>query len=292
MDHRVLITGIDGFTGKHLERYLLAKGYDVYGTLLHPDGNDKHLVCDLRNFNKVTLTCKQVKPNYVIHLAAISFVGETNLSLILDVNVIGTENLLRALSEISVHKVILASSATVYGNQELHILDESMCPRPLNHYGISKLAMEHLAASYFQTLPIIIIRPFNYTGIEQAEHFLIPKIVSHFKRRDKTIELGNLDVAREFNDVRDVVEIYHRLMTSDLESETFNLCTSNAIRLLDVIDILNQMAGYEIEVSVNPKFVRANEIKMLKGSNHKLVNALDIPDFRLLKETLAWMYQS
>ena len=149
----------------------------------------------------------------VVHLAALAFVAEQDPALFYQVNVIGTRNLLEALCNQSTHSecTILASSANVYGNSELEIISESSPTRPANDYAVSKLTMEYLAKTYCDKLPITITLPFNYTGVGQSDRFLIPKIVKHFKKRAPVIELGNLDVAREFSDVRDVALIYRLL---------------------------------------------------------------------------------
>jgi nucleoside-diphosphate-sugar epimerase len=187
---------------------------------------------------------------------------------------------------------VLASSATVYGNQGKEVLDESMCPSPVNHYGCSKLSMEHMAANYFDRFNIIVTRPFNYTGPGQRKHFLIPKIVSHFKEEKKEIELGNVHVAREFNDIHYVTEIYYRLLLCSAKSVTVNLSSNQPVKLLDVIDEMQKIAGYEIEIKVNPVFVRPNEIRSLAGSIERLGSIIDIPTSNILKNTLVEMYES
>ena len=291
---RLLITGIAGFTGAHLSRHFAALGYEVFGTTIDAPATPEHFRCDLRDRDALRSVIEHIRPTHVIHLAAISFVGESNASLIYDVNVIGSCNLLDALAQLPQipQKVILAGSATVYGDQGCEVLDETMCPRPVNHYGCSKLAMEQMASSYRSTLPIIITRPFNYTGPGQEGHFLIPKIVSHFKERKSMIELGNLHVEREFNDIFDVCEIYARLLSSDAQGETLNLCTGRGVALLSVIDMMNTIAGYEIEVRVNPAFVRPNEIKRLVGSADKLSSLIGTRKPRPVRDTLLSMYEA
>lgn len=269
---KVLITGIDGFTGLHLEKYLVEKGYSVYGTVVEESETTNYYKCDLRNPQEVESVVKDIEPDYVLHLAAISFVGESNNSLIYDVNLLGTEHLLEALTTLQKKpkKIILASSATVYGNQDADVLDETMCPKPVNHYGHSKLAMEHLAATYYNRLNILITRPFNYTGPGQAEHFVIPKIVKHFKEGKKSIDLGNIDVYREFNDIRFVSEVYSLLMLSESRSTVVNLCSGKTISLREVLNSLEELFGYTIKININPAFVRPNEIVSLSGSPQKL----------------------
>ena len=292
--NKVLITGINGFTGVHLEAYLSGKGFDVYGTVIDTSKQAKHFQCDIREKDQVDHVISSVRPDYVIHIAAISFVGESDASLMYEVNVLGTENLLKSLlkHEVRPKKVIVASSATVYGNQNKKVLDESLCPKPVNHYGISKLAMEHMAANYFESFDIMITRPFNYTGIGQEAHFLIPKIVSHFKEGKKVIELGNIHVAREFNAVDYVTEVYHKLLLSDVRSEVVNLSSNKPIKLLDVIEMMQEIAGYDIEVKINPKFVRDNEIDSLAGSTEKLTTTIGPIETKEFKITLRDMIEA
>jgi GDP-6-deoxy-D-talose 4-dehydrogenase len=290
---KVLITGIDSFTGAHLSSYLKSFGYDIYGTSLFSIG-DKKYKCDITLKDDILTVLREIVPDYIIHLSGISFAAHGNNEDFYKVNVIGTTNILDALIELdlSLKKVILASSATVYGNQGLEVLDESLCPKPANHYGASKYAMECLAAGYFDKLPIIITRPFNYTGIGQAEHFLIPKIVSHYKDKKETIELGNLNVSREFNDVEFVCEVYKRLLECEANAETVNISSNKGIELLNVIDMMNKIAGYKIKVKVNPEFVRKDEIKSLTGSPEKLFRMIGKIEQKNFEETLKDMFEN
>lgn len=291
---RLLITGITGFSGMHMEYYFHSNGFEVFGITENEPQAQNHYRCDLRERESLVNLVTTVQPTHVIHMAAISFVGESNASRIYDVNVVGTCNLLEALLKLKAtpKKVILASSATVYGNQSSEILDESMCPKPVNHYGCSKLAMEQMASQYMEKLPIIITRPFNYTGPGQAKHFLIPKIVSHFKQKKAQIELGNLHVEREFNDIRDICQMYGRLLESRIEGKTINLCSGRGIALLNVIEIMNEIAGYDIEVNVNPAFIRPNEIKCLVGSTEQLISITGELPLHEIRATLQFMYAS
>ena len=290
----VFITGINGFTGKHLEKHLIEKGFQVYGSTLDETSVTNHFKCDILNEDALFNVLNKVKPHYVIHLAAISFVASKNQENIYKVNVFGSINLLNAIDKLdySLNKVLIASSATVYGNVEGE-LNETMCPKPVNHYGNSKLVMENMVKPYFDKLNIIISRPFNYTGVGQEAHFLIPKILSHYKLGKEEIELGNIDVFREFNDVNFVVRSYTQLMLSNRHSEIVNVCTGNAVSINKILSVMENIAGYTIKVKVNPMFVRPNEIRVLKGSTQKMTNITGdfINDFNI-ENTLTKMYQS
>ena len=291
---KVFITGIDGFTGKHLEKHLMEQGFQVYGSTLDETSVTNHFKCDILNEDLLFDILNKVKPNYVIHLAAISFVASKNQQNIYTVNVFGTINLLSAIEKLdySLNKVLVASSATVYGNIEGE-LNETMCPTPVNHYGNSKLVMENMIKPYFEKLNIIITRPFNYTGVGQESHFLIPKILSHYKLGKEKIELGNIDVLREFNDVNFVIRSYTELMLSNTHSEIVNVCTGNAISIKDILASMGNIAGYTIKVSINPMFVRPNEIRVLKGSTKKMIKIVgDFTNEFDIENTLKKMHQS
>jgi len=173
-------------------------------------------------------------------------------------------------------------------------ISEAVAPAPANDYAVSKLAMEYMARLWMERLPITIVRPFNYTGQGQHENFLLPKIVSHFKRGARDIELGNLHVWRDFSDVRMVVDSYCRLVElgGELAGQTFNVCSGMGHSLGEVLDMMAGIAGYRINVSVNPAFVRSNEVVRLVGSNAKLQAAIGTLHQRPLAETLRWMYES
>lgn len=292
---RALITGLRGFTGPYLAGELEAAGYRVFGTAHESEvgGENVHIVdlCDRDALMKVVAA---VQPDVVAHLAAISFVAHGDVEAIYRVNVVGTRNLLEALAECgkTPRAVLLASSANVYGNAAVQLIDESAPPEPANDYAVSKLAMEHMARLWFDRLPVFITRPFNYTGVGQDGNFLVPKIVAHFSTRAREIELGSLDVAREFSDVRMVAAAYRRLIDVAPAGETFNVCSGIAYSLAEVLAMMSDIAGYEIAVKVNPAFVRANEVKRLVGSNARLKRMIGDLSPIPLSETLRWMYSA
>jgi len=286
---RVFITGIEGFTGRYLSRYLKERGYEVAGSSY--SGENAQYRVDICDRDSIDSALSDFKPNYLIHLAAISFVAHGNREDFYKINTIGTENVIEASIKASIDRVIIASSAAVYGRREESVLDESLCPYPSNHYGASKYSAERVASNYFNQCSILITRPFNYTGVGQEEHFLIPKIIKHYATRKKRIELGNLDVIREFNDIDFVCNCYEKLINSTKDSITVNICSGRGIALMDIIKIMNEIAGYEIEVRVNPKFVRKDEIKKVVGSPKLLRDIVGDIHPKPLKDMLREMYK-
>jgi len=245
-------------------------------------------------------------PTAVVHLAGLAFVGHGDPEAFYRINVIGTRNLLAATGRLSrcPGGVLLASSANVYGNATAGVLDESVSPNPANDYAVSKIAMEFMARLWMERLPVMIARPFNYTGVGQDDSFLLPKIVGHYRRREAAVELGqaavelgNLDVVRDFSDVRVVAQKYLELVQSGASGRVFNVCSGRGRSLAEVIAVMNAMAGYvnamagyEIEVRVNPAFVRANEVRKLIGSEAQLQSVIGVLPAIALEDTLAWMY--
>ncbi len=138
-------------------------------------------------------------------------------------------------------------------------------------------------------LPMIITRPFNYTGVGQAENFLLPKIVSHFRRKADVIELGNVDVARDFSDVRSLVAAYRRLIEAGAFGQTVNVCSGRTYSLRDIISLCSEISNHEIEIKVNPEFVRKNEVRTLSGDNRLLKTLIGEWEVPPIRETLHWM---
>ena len=290
---RALITGLRGFTGRYLAQALEAAGYKVFG-IGHEaaPASSGVFAVDLCDREQVRRVVAEVQPDVVAHLAAISFVAHGDVEAIYRVNVIGTRHLLEALAGLTKkpRAVLLASSANIYGNAPVEVIDESVLPAPANDYAVSKLAMEYMARLWMDRLPIVLTRPFNYTGVGQAPQFLLPKIVGHFQRGEKVIELGNIDVERDFSDVRTIAGIYAALLQNSPAGEVFNVCSGQVYALKEVLRMMAEIGGYEIEVRVNPAFVRANEVKRLQGDAGKLRRTIGDFETIPLQETLRWMY--
>lgn len=292
---RVLITGADGFTGRFVANEFKASGAEVVGVMHHEHKIatvDSVFEANLLDRTRLLSVMQAVRPDYVVHLAAISFVAHGDVDAIYQTNVVGTRNLLQALvdADVKPQGVLLASSANIYGNAAVEVIDESVPASPANDYAVSKLAMEYVARLYADRLPIIVSRPFNYTGVGQAGNFLLPKIVDHFRRRASLIELGNLDVARDFSDVRMVANCYRRLLEAPgTAGGVFNTCSGRAYSLMDVLRMAESITGHSMEIRVNPAFVRANEVRVLRGSRAHLEATIGAVADYPLEETLRWM---
>ncbi len=289
-----LLTGSRGFTGRYLRAELAQAGYRVLGVVQDGAVGADEIALDLRDRDATLRALAPLLPAVVAHLAGIAQVAHGDAAALYQTNLIATRNLLEALAQCAVppRAVLLASSGNVYGNLGAEVLDESMAPQPANDYAVSKLAMEHMARLWMARLPIILARPFNYTGVGQSEDFLLPKIVGHFRHGARVIELGNTHVARDFSDVRDVARCYRKLLQAPAAiGQTLNVCSGRLTTLDEVLQLMQHIAGYAIGVRVNPAFVRGNEIARLRGNDARLRAVLDdAPGGIPLRETLRWMF--
>ncbi|NIF88773.1 GDP-mannose 4,6-dehydratase [Burkholderia sp. Cy-637] len=292
---RVLITGIGGFTGRYLAHELAARGHEVHGLARRSSMLDQWPVREADLLDRAGLmdALSELRPEVVVHLAAIAFVAHGDIDSIYRTNVVGTRNLLDALvaTGSGSQAVLVASSANVYGNADCELIDETVAPQPANDYAISKLAAEFAARLSADQLPITIVRPFNYTGVGQAAKFLLPKIVANFRERSAVLELGNIHVVRDFSDVRMVVRAYAELLFRDFSGQTFNVCSGVGHTLKDVLDMMSGLTGHHPEIRINSAFVRTNEVHKLVGDNRRLRDAIGEVDVIELEDTLAWMLE-
>ena len=292
--YRVLITGISGFTGRYLADTLAGYGWDIFGL-----GNDRlpvesdHLDADLADTKILSEWIASVRPTHIVHLAALTHVVGDPLSFY-RVNVLGTESLLDAVSRsgITPEKVLIASSANIYGNASQSPISEHSPIRPVNHYALSKATMELLVTKWFEQMPIVLVRPFNYTGPGQSEAFVFPKIVAAYRRGDAVLRLGNLDVARDLSDVRFVCEAYRRLLVSDARSEKINVCSGRSVALLSVLDLMAEISGHRPRIEVDPAFMRKDEIKDLCGDPSLLFERIGLIEPTPIQSLLQSMYDA
>ena len=281
---RVLVTGIEGFTGPYVARALQAAGHEVHGTPPWP-------AFDLRKPATIAAALESAQPEYVVHLAGLSSVTHADEGELYAVNAVGTGNLLQAIADAApnVRKVLLASSANVYGNAQADPIDEEVPPEPVNHYACSKLAMEFIARTWFDRAPIIIARPFNYTGPGQTEAFLIPKLVAHYAGRRPVLELGNIDVERDFSDVRMLADAYARLLGSEHAGVVVNICSGVGRSLRSVLAELQAITGHEPQLRVAQHLVRRAEVRRLVGNDRRLREIIGPCAYTDFSDTLRWM---
>jgi nucleoside-diphosphate-sugar epimerase len=296
---RVLITGVTGFTGRYLAPTLAQAGYEVHGTAhgdsdLHIPGVHRLHSADVADAGAIAQLVSDLAPAKVVHLAAISFVGHSDVAEMYRTNILGTRNLLDSLANCAAppEAVLIASSANIYGNARQGVLDESVPPSPVNDYAVTKAASELVSALYVSRLPLIVVRPFNYTGRGQSADFLIPKIVSHVRDGASEIRLGNVDVERDFSDVRDLVAAYARLLeTPAAIGETFNFCSGTATSLRRLVDLVADISGKQISIRSDPALMRRSEVKSLCGSPARLEQAIGRLPRTPIEETLRWMLE-
>ena len=289
---RVLVTGARGFTGRYVADELQRAGHQIVP-----------LAANLRDAQAVRGEVAEARADAVIHLAGVAFVAHGQVRDFYDVNLIGTMHLLEALATLdhAPTRVLLAGTATIYATGGGKPLGEAAPLAPASHYAVSKLAMERMAALYGDRLPLVIVRPFNYTGQGQRPDFLVAKIVDAFRRGQPAIELGNLDVRRDFGDVRAVAKAYAGLVDRAVEPgptgngtvgdgpPVFNVCNGMTFSPREILETCERIAGHRIDVTVNPAFVREGEAEVVVGDHSRLRAAL--PDWRPIpfQETLAWM---
>jgi nucleoside-diphosphate-sugar epimerase len=277
---RLLLTGGYGFTGLHITQAAKAAGFTTFS-----------LRANLCDYDALDREVKAFSPTHVIHLAAISDVTSADSINYYQINLFGTLNLLRSLEGLNTRldKIILASSANIYGNNATLMIPEEALAHPVSHYAMSKLSMELMTRSFLESLPIIYTRPFNYTGVGHDQRFVIPKLIAHFCELAPSIQLGNLDVRREYNDVRDVARIYLSLLSKGINGEAYNICTGKTFTLSAVIAMLKDITCHDIEVHINPDFVRRNDIQILSGNPAKLEACIGQIEWHQIRETLEWM---
>jgi GDP-6-deoxy-D-talose 4-dehydrogenase len=290
----VLVTGGTGFTGRVLVERLRSKGYEVI-SLSHDAAGPDSLRADLRNFNDLAKLFSQISPDVVVHLAGIATPSHQNAQEIYMANVVGTANLFSALfvKKLEPRLVIVASSAQVYDTADADVpLNEDARLAPKSHYAVSKRAVEDIASLYSSHFPIIITRPFNYTGPGQPTNFIVPKIVQHYAEQRSEIHIGNLDLFRDISDIRRVVEAYVRLITQAIEPATVNICSGRAVYLADILKIMEEISGHAVKIITDSSLVRTGDPHAVVGSPSRLnamVGELPNPEFR---ETLLWMYEA
>ncbi len=305
-----MITGADGFVGRHLARYLLDQGVEVMGLGLHPPRYPEpweacaYEVCDVLDRDKVLSLVRDFRPQYVFHLAAQSSVRRSwdNPWLTYRVALEGQANVFDALMEAEVDPVVhVACSAEEYGmveESELPITEDRSL-RPANPYALSKVIQEEHALFCHRVYGtrVVVTRAFNIVGPGQSRDFVASDFAHQIAEieaglREPVIRVGNLDARRDFSDVRDLVEVFWVLVKEGKPGQAYNVCSGVDRSVREVLDILVSMARTAVSVEVDPGKLRRADIPVLRGDNRKLRELTGwsprIPLERTLQDLLEW----
>lgn len=315
---RALITGVTGFVGSHLADYLLAEQpeVEIFGTrrwrsrmenIEHLDGRLQLRECDLRDPAAIQGVLAEVRPDYIFHLAAQSFVPASwrAPSETLMTNILGQTNIFEAVRVLELDPVIqIAGSSEEYGlvlPDEVPIKETNPL-RPLSPYAVSKVAQDLLAYQYFRSygLKTVRTRGFNHTGPRRGEVFVTSNFAKQIASieaglREPVIRVGNLDAQRDFTDVRDIVRAYWLAVSEATPGEVYNLASGRAVTIRELLDQLLALSDTEVEVQVDPDRLRPSDVEILLGDYSKFRSDTgwepSIPLEQTLKDTLDYWRQ-
>jgi GDP-4-dehydro-6-deoxy-D-mannose reductase len=306
LTRHILVTGATGFVGTHLVQALDRPDNRIFGTSFPQEPGSHGLACesdfcrlDLRQGPGVSALVEAARPDWVFHLAAVSNVrhswerrGET-----LETNLLGTQNLLEAIrTHAPGARVLFASSSNVYADMPFsgQGLKETDEVRPISPYALSKICGEMLCRFYtdVEGLDIVISRAFPHTGPGQSRDFVCSDWARQIVQiengtHESEIRVGNIDVFRDFCDVRDVVLAYERLLETGKTGEAYNVSSGTAVALRLVLEQLLSLSGSSVEVRVDPEKLRKTDILRLQGDNRKLHEASGWEPAIPLERTLA-----
>jgi GDP-4-dehydro-6-deoxy-D-mannose reductase len=301
---KVFITGASGFVGRHLIR-LLSGSHTITGTVYpeKPEELKGMLDCDLvyldiRDEQDVSQAVERVKPDWVFHLAAVSNVKDSweRPRETLDINLLGTLNLLEAVKAHSQEARILNISTSdvygIFGRAETPFKEDDLV-EVVNPYAFSKLNAESLGRFYvrIEGLDVVTTRSFPHTGPGQNADFVCSDWAFQIARIEKklsepVINIGNLQVERDYTDVRDVVKAYILLMEQGEKGETYNVCTGKATPLEEILGLLLSFSPVDIIVKVDKNKLRKTDIPLIVGSNQRICQATGWTPEILLEQTL------
>ena len=291
---KVLVTGADGFVGRHLVRALSAERYVVAEA--HGPGASSGLGLDVRDAAAVSARLQREAPDAVVHLAGMSSVAASHADPVgaFDVNARGALNILAALrNHAPAARLLLVGSGEVYGAlEEGRPADESAPTRPLSPYAASKLSAEVLALQHHRAygLDVVAVRPFNHVGPGQDAAFVLPSMARQLAlvragQAEPVLRVGNLSPVRDFSHVEDVVQGYLLMLRRGVSGEVYNACSGQGRSIASVVEALVQRSGLSVRLEVDPARVRPVELPWLVGNAGKL-EALGWQRRRSLDEAL------
>jgi GDP-4-dehydro-6-deoxy-D-mannose reductase len=278
------VTGGAGFAGSHLVALLPESAAPTRSEL------------DLLDSSAVTAFVRDLQPRAVVHLAAQASVGRSwqDPGETLRTNLDMTLNLLDAVRrEAPGASVLLVGSGEIYGAPERLPVDEDARLRPQNPYAVSKAACDLLGGQYADAhgMRVVRTRTFNHAGPGQSEEYVVGTLTRQVAeaelagRDEAVLKVGNLDAARDFTDVRDVVRAYAAAI--DLPAGPYNVCSGRSVSVRDLVELLGRVASLEVRAEVDPKRVRGHDVPEIRGSAKRLQDATDWRPEIPLEQTLA-----
>jgi GDP-4-dehydro-6-deoxy-D-mannose reductase len=305
---RILITGITGFVGSHLAEYALERGAEVFGSIRwrskmeHMERLSDRVTLiesDLRDLLSVRTVLEQAQPDYIIHLAAQSFVAASWKTPVetFYTNVISQMNLFEGMRQLgSSARFLVIGSSEEYGLVEPHELPirETTPLRPLSPYAVSKVAQDLMGWQYFKSygMHIVRARAFNHTGPRRGETFATSNFAKQIAEmeaglREPVVQVGDLKPTRDFSDVRDIVRGYWLLLERGVPGEVYNLCSGLEWSIERVLNFLIGKSSLpQIEIRQDPARLRPSDVPVLRGSRQKIESALGWRTTIPLEQTL------
>ncbi|MGE5175841.1 MAG: GDP-mannose 4,6-dehydratase [Hyphomicrobiales bacterium] len=311
---KVLVTGITGFAGSHLVDYMLTRpGVEIAGMIRwrsrtenieHFRDKVRFVECDLRDAFSVRDVIADVRPDWIFHLAAQSFVPTswTAPTESLVTNIIGQLNIFEAVKKLGIKpRIQLACSSEEYGlvhEDELPIRETNPL-RPLSPYAVSKVGQDMLGYQYWMSyhLPVLRTRGFNHEGPRRGPVFVCSDFAKQIAdiekgRREPVLKVGNLEARRDFTDVRDIVRGYWLACEKGEPGEVYNLCSGKAWTIREMLDMLLGMTKAKIRVEPEPSRMRPSDVPVLLGDASKFRKQTGweptIPFERTLADLLAY----
>jgi GDP-4-dehydro-6-deoxy-D-mannose reductase len=282
---RVLVTGADGFVGRHLCTFLHESGDVVVPLAGRVDPSAPQLdapTVDVRDAEAIREAITRARPEAIVHLAGIASVAVSHAqpAMAFEVNALGTLNVCVAARALeSDVRLVLVSSGEVYGATATSVPATEQTPlAPTSPYAASKVAAETIGFQFARSygMHVICARPFSHLGAGQAPTFAIPSFAKQLEdaRRSgqpaATLAVGNLEAIRDFSHVRDVVAGYRLLIERGISGEAYNICSGVGRTIRSVLDELIERADMNVEVHVDPSKLRPADIPSQIGNAAKL----------------------
>jgi GDP-4-dehydro-6-deoxy-D-mannose reductase len=300
-----LVTGGNGFVGRHLVSLLRERGDEVAVAGRSHDGGGLDVELDLGDDASLRAMLESVRPRVIYHLAAMTFVPQSMSDPLgnYETNVMGTARLFEAVRQVYRNepgpRLLFASSAETYGPRPPgdYPLRETLAPAPATPYAAAKLAGEGIALASFHTygIPAVITRAFNHIGPGQDPRFAIPAFARQLaeiaRGGDPVLSVGNLTSKRDFLDVRDVVSAYAELAARGRSGEIYNVCSGRPVSMSEILRQLITIAHVAVEVREDPERMRPSDVPLSYGDDAKLRATIDWAPRYTLAQSLRDVYE-